>query len=251
SAQDVAQKEALFLMAEAELRQARTSIGTYEAGVTAAHAHKKQAEADIGRYASEHMYRCIQLKRLEDLLKDRIATEEGVAQTRNQVNAALAAWESSKLHAQAAQADLTMVSSKLAAARDDILVKEAHVRVAREDLRRAQIVADYANIRAPFDGVITYRAVDEGDFIQNSSGSLSRHVTTIVANDRVKVVLQAPERDARWVRAGAEATLQLDAGANWQVKGTVSRTSQALDPDSLTMTVEIDLDNADHQLLPG
>src|SRR5262245_52535064 len=38
SAQDVAQKEALYLMAEAELRQCRTSIGTYEAGVTAAQA---------------------------------------------------------------------------------------------------------------------------------------------------------------------------------------------------------------------
>src|SRR5262245_16334106 len=89
--QEVAQKHALYLQARAELRQAQTALGTFDAGITAAQAYAKQAESDIRRYAAEHTYQTQQLKRLQDLLRDRIGTEEGVAQAKNQVSAAQAA----------------------------------------------------------------------------------------------------------------------------------------------------------------
>jgi RND family efflux transporter MFP subunit len=249
--QDVVQKESLWQQRQAELDQALTSIATFEAAVQATTAQQKQVEADGRKAAAERTFQEKQLRRLQELARNRTVTEEVVDEKQYQVNAATAAWESCQAKLQAVQAEGAVVSSKLATARADLQVKAALVRVARDELHRARLLADYANIRAPFDGVITYRGVDEGDFVQNSTSGQTRPLMTVAALDRVKAVLQVPEREALWVQAGAEAALHVDARTGWQVKGRVARSARALDTQSRTMRVEIDLDNPDHKLLPG
>jgi RND family efflux transporter MFP subunit len=123
--------------------------------------------------------------------------------------------------------------------------------VARDELERARILAGFTQIRAPFDGVITYRGVDEGDFVQNASTGQPRPLMTIAAIDRVKLVLQLPEREAIWIEIGAEATVEVDARANWRGKGRVARLGPTLDHLTRTRQVEIDLDNKDRRLMPG
>jgi len=197
----------------------------------------KQAEAELA-YARTHIatfeaaftLQTKQLARMKELADSRTVTREVVDE---------------KL------AELTIASSKLAAAQADLQVKEARIRVARDELDRAKILAEYGRIHAPFDGVISYRGVDVGDFVQNSTSGQSRPLMSILAMDRVKVVLQVPERDATWVQPGTEAVVRLDARPGWQVQGKVARVSPLLDMQSRTRPVEVDLDNTDHQLLPG
>src|SRR5262249_62395114 len=107
------------------------------------------------------------------------------------------------------------------------------------------ILADYSHVYAPFDGVITYRGVDEGDFVQNATSGQARLLMTVTAMDRVKVVLQVPEREAPWVQTGAEATVTLDARTSWHLQGQVARTAHLLDPHTRTLQVEIDLEHPD------
>ncbi len=249
--QDVAQKESLLEQSKAELEQALKNLDTFEAAIQTSRAQQKQAEADVRRFESEHAFQVKQLNRFRELAQNRTITEEVVDEKQNQVNAAKAAWESSQQKVQVAQADLLVVSSKLAAARAEILVKETRVRVARDDFHRAQILAGYAHLRAPFNGTISSRDVDEGDFIQNASTGQTRRLMTVTASERVKVVLQVPEREALWVQVGAEATVSVDARTNWEVKGRVARVSLALDRQLRTRRIEIDLENSEHKLLPG
>jgi RND family efflux transporter MFP subunit len=149
------------------------------------------------------------------------------------------------------KAELAVASSKLAACRADILVKESRVRVAKDDLDRARILASFAQIRAPFDGVISYRSVDEGDFVQNASTGQPRPLMTLAATDKVKLVLHVPEREAIWAEIGGEASVQVDARVNWLGKGQVSRVGPTLDVQTRTRQVEIDLENKDRKLIPG
>lgn len=249
--QDVVQKESLLAQSEAELEQSHRNLATFEAAIESAKAFYQQAQTDIKRYESEYNLHNQKLRRLDELARSRTITPDIVDEQRNQVNAAKAAWDSSLAKAQAAQADLTVASSKFAAARAEILVRESRVRVTREELHRAQILADYAHLRAPFAGVITSREVDEGDFIQNASSGQSRRLLTVIAIDRVKVVLQVPEQEAVWVRPGTEAVLQVDARLSGQMKGRVARVGPALDVQARTRRVEIDVDNKDQWLLPG
>lgn len=251
--QDVAQKEALLQQRKADLDQAHTIIATYEASVAAARAQKRQVEADVKKYESELIYCSKQLRRLQELARDKTVTEEVVDEKQQHVATAQAAWESSQAKVQAVQADLSVIISKSATARADILIKSAQVHVAKQDLQRARLLADYAWIRAPFDGIITFRGVDEGDFIQNASTGQTRLLMTVTAIQKVRVVLQVPEEDSAWVEVGSEATIHVDARrkTSWQATGRVARKSDSLDSQTRTMWVEIDLDNSDRKLKPG
>lgn len=248
---DIAQKSAILQQREAELIQNRAMSRTFEAGLEAAQAKQKSALAELHRAQAECEYRQGELQRLQSLVKDRTVTEELVAEKRNQVNATLAACEAAQAKIDAEKAEYSVASSKLTAARADLLVKEALVAVAREDLERARVLDHYSVIRAPFDGVITSRNVDEGDFIQNASTGQSRLLMTLTAVDHVRISLQVPEKEAPWTRIGAEAIIRLDAHAKQDLHGTVSRIARALDTQSRTMRIEVDLDNANHKLMPG
>jgi HlyD family secretion protein len=249
--QEVAERESVLEQRLAELEQARTMVGTAEASVESVKAQKAQADAEVRRADAEHTFRLAELGRLRELARSRTITAEVVDEKQFQVNAAAASMDSSRAKVLAAQTDLAVYTSKLATAKADLRVKETLVRVARDAVTQARIQASYAVLVAPFDGVITHRGIDEGDFVQNSTSGQTRTLMTISAIDRVKVVLQARERDAVWVDLGAEATLDIDARTGWQVRGRVARTANVLDPQSRTLHVEIDLDNPNRKLLPG
>jgi RND family efflux transporter MFP subunit len=249
--QDIAQKDSLWQQRVAELESARTALATFQAAIQAVEAQKKTAEADIKRAAADLTYYSKQLERHREMVRRQTFVPELAEETLHRVEAAQAALDSAHAKALAVQAELGVVTSKLSAARADLRVKEAQVHVALEELHRAEILAEYANIHAPFNGMITYRGVDEGDFVQNSSSGQTRLLMTVASIDKVKVVLQVPEREAIWVEPGAEAMIQVDARERWQVKGRVARVAHSLDSQALTMRVEVDLPNADHKLLPG
>jgi RND family efflux transporter MFP subunit len=249
--QEIVEKESLLQQRQAELESARTSLNTFQAGVEAAKAQKVQVMADARKNEFEHVFRTKELTRLKELASSGTVTPQVVDEKQSQVDAALAAWDSSRAKVQTAEADLAVAMSKLDAANADLRVKELLVQVSRDALRQAQILADYSSVRAPFDGIITYRGVDEGDFIQNATSGQSRRLMTVASIDKVKVSIQIPERDTPWIRLGSEAHLTLDALKGGEVVGHVARVANSLDPETRTMRVEIDLDNRDHKLLPG
>ncbi len=189
-----------------------------------------QARTNLALYEAAVTLQSKQLIRIKDLAARRTVTDELVDEK---------------------QAELTVAQSRLANARADIVVKEARVHVARDEVERARILANYTQIRAPFDGVITFRGVDEGDFVQNASSGQSRPLLSIIDIHKVKVVLQVPEREAIYIQPESEAEMRLDTREHWTIKGKVARVSPSLDTQSRTRQVEIDLDNADGKLLPG
>ncbi|MCT7233123.1 efflux RND transporter periplasmic adaptor subunit, partial [Salmonella enterica] len=72
-----------------------------------------------------------------------------------------------------------------------------------------------------------------------------------VETDRMRVFVNVPQDDAAAIAVGAEATLALPQYPGRIFKGTVARTSGAIDPVSRTLRVEVDLPNPDGALLPG
>src|SRR5690606_16268882 len=76
-------------------------------------------------------------------------------------------------------------------------------------------------------------------------------VVTIVKTRDVKVVANIIEQDAPKVRRGAEVDVTLHALPDTPFRGTVTRLGRALDPKTRTLTVEVDIPNAQETLLPG
>ncbi|MGH7034009.1 MAG: efflux RND transporter periplasmic adaptor subunit [Stellaceae bacterium] len=116
--------------------------------------------------------------------------------------------------------------------------------------RLAQMQA-YEKVYAPFDGIITARNTDIGALIDAGANASARALFRLSSIKTVRIFTAVPEMDRRAVRTGAAAGVTLDEFPGTVFPGTVVRNSNAIDPVSRTLTVEVDADNPEGKLLPG
>jgi len=111
----------------------------------------------------------------------------------------------------------------------------------------------YEQIRAPFAGVVTARFVDVGALAQNSTTNKTSNqpVLTIADDTKLRVDVYVEQRDVPFVHVGDLADVTDGANSDRKVKAKIARTSNELDPRTRTLFVELDVDNADHFLVPG
>jgi RND family efflux transporter MFP subunit len=134
-------------------------------------------------------------------------------------------------------------------------VDEANVRVAEAarnsqlaNVHRLEQLKAFARVTAPFAGTITDRAVQRGKLVAAGTG---QHLFKIAVLDPIRVFVQVPQSLVSGVKQGlgAEVSIAEQRGKVW--KGVVVRTASALDASSRTMSVEVQVPNPDHRLLPG
>jgi RND family efflux transporter MFP subunit len=111
----------------------------------------------------------------------------------------------------------------------------------------------YATIQAPFDGIVTSRAIDRGDMVYQASSPKGggEPLLRVAQVDVIRVKTYVPDRDAIWVDVGDASTVAFEALPGRTFEGEVSRLSGVLDPATRTMLVEIDLENTDGRIRPG
>jgi membrane fusion protein (multidrug efflux system) len=111
----------------------------------------------------------------------------------------------------------------------------------------------YEQIHAPFDGVVTARYVDVGALVQNSTTNKTSNqpMLTIADERQLRVDVYVEQRDVPFVHVGDLADVTDGANSDRKVTARISRTSNELDPRTRTLFVELDVDNADHFLVPG
>ncbi len=130
--------------------------------------------------------------------------------------------------------------------------KLAALQAAEANVRRLQELQSFERVYAPFDGIVTARNTDIGSLIDAGGGnSQPRDLFRIAAIDRLRVFVPVPELYAPAIHDGATATLTLDEYPGQAFTGIIARNSSAIDQNSRTLNVEIDVPNASHKLLPG
>jgi len=149
-------------------------------------------------------------------------------------------------------ADNAQAAYDVAVAQIDSLRAQVHqMEVA---LQQAETQLTYSYIRAPFAGYISVRNLDQGAFVSGSTGStstLSRGILVLQDITTVRVLLDVVEKDVPLVKVGQRAELRADAYPDRVFTGTLTRVVQALDRNTRTMTVEVDIQNADRLLKGG
>ena len=163
----------------------------------------------------------------------------------------------------AARAQVTALRSEhdrteMLAARSSVTQKaltEAKSRLDAALAAEAEIAAEiaYATIEAPFDGVVTARAIDPGDMVHQASSpkGSGEPLLKVAKLDVIRVKTYVPEREAVWADSGDAAAISFDALPGQAFAGTIARLSGAIDPATRTMLVEVDLPNADRRIRPG
>ncbi len=127
---------------------------------------------------------------------------------------------------------------------------KGRLEVARAELEKTDTLLRYANLSAPFDGIVTARFVDPGAFVPAGVVGGASAVVTLADTAIVRAVVPVPETEAVFVKPGLPVRVMVEGLTN-VIPGTVSRHAGAIDEASRTLAVEADLANPSDRLRPG
>lgn len=133
----------------------------------------------------------------------------------------------------------------------DEAAKGATVKSAQANVSRLQQLVGYEKVYAPFDGVITARNVDVGALVDADTNTAGKELFHLASTTTLRVYVNVPEVYSRSATPGVTALLTLTEFPGRQFKGTIVRNADAIDINSRTLLVEVDVRNPTGELLPG
>ena len=122
----------------------------------------------------------------------------------------------------------------------------------RAGYEQLQKLQGFEQIVAPFSGKISARFIDFGTLVTAGSSSISgTALFSIVQSDPLRVYVYAPQENVPSIHQGLAAKILLQEFPSQEFDGMVTRTAGALDPQSRTMQVEVQVPNHDGKLYAG
>jgi hypothetical protein len=118
-------------------------------------------------------------------------------------------------------------------------------------LKRLRDQQSFGTIVAPFDGTITRRNVNMGDLVNSGNVGTPQSLFTLAHTNKLHVYVYVPQDRASLVRVGDEVDIYLANAPEKAVKGRIARTAGAIDTNSRTMQVDVEVPNAEKALMPG
>jgi membrane fusion protein, multidrug efflux system len=125
--------------------------------------------------------------------------------------------------------------------------RKAAVRTAQERLQANQAMESYLRVTAPFDGMITNRFVNPGMLIDGGHTPMLK----LQQVAHLRLIVPVPETYTGSVVKGMSAVFHVPARPGRSYTAKVARIPNALDQQSRSMMVELDVFNKDGSLAPG
>ena len=146
----------------------------------------------------------------------------------------------------ASQQELEQKTAESHVADANVTAAHANVEVGRADIRRLSQLKSFSRVTAPFAGIITQRSIERGALVTGTTP-----LYRISSVDVLRAFVQVPQDLAVQVKAGTSAQIHVREYPNRSFSGTLTRSAGALDAATRTLTAEIRIDNAQHELLAG
>jgi RND family efflux transporter MFP subunit len=142
--------------------------------------------------------------------------------------------------------------------RAQVRTSEAQVESARASIQvNEATVQQYADLQsfqkivAPFAGVITARTVDPGALVTADNPSETRPLFYLMQTDPLRVFVNVPQVYATGIAVGQSTTVYREEDPSQQFSGKVTRTADALDPNTRTLLTQVDVPNPTGALRAG
>jgi len=194
-----------------------------------------------------------ELARLTELVEKGVLEPKKLAEIQYEVEIAEAGLQTTAARERTAQANLAAKQALVAKAASDKDARLAEVAVAEAEQAQVVTMQGYTKIVAPFNGLIIRRNVDAGAFVQSADGnSAAKPLLVLARTEIVRLRLDLPMAEVKWLDHDDTATFsEIAALPGESFDGQVTRFASALNTHSRMMQVEIELANAEQQLLPG
>ena len=221
------------LLATLEIPELHDEVNQAEASMQQSQEEIRKAKSDMRRYESAYEAAHLAYTRLAGVSQSQpglVAQQEiDDAQGRDRV----------------AEAQVATAQAALAAA-------EQQLNVAKANQQRVQSMFAYAQITAPFAGVVTKRYADTGSMIQagTASDTQSEPVVRLSQNTLLRLVIPVPESVVPQIHLNSKVEVRVPVlGKTYQ--GTVARFADQVDMATRTMHTEVDVANPSLELVPG
>lgn len=205
--------KAKVLQAEAALENARAQLGMAQAGSTtvgfnasAMQFNSQAVKNNIAASGSRLRKAQKELERIQKMFNDGAATQQ-------QLEAAKAEEETAQAQSEMAQKQYEVSSTQASGAKSQINVQasqialsEALVKQREAEVRLAQSQLNNTVITAPYDGIISKKSVEEGQYVQ-----IGQPICSAVDNSRLWVTANFKETQFENLRIGEKATVTVDA----------------------------------------
>lgn len=142
------------------------------------------------------------------------------------------------------RAEVKTTAAQVETARASIQVNEATVQQYAD-------LQSFEKIIAPFPGVITARTVDPGTLITADNPSEARPLFYLMQTDPLRVFVNVPQTFSTTVGVDQKASVYREQDPSRQFSGRVTRTANALDPNTRTLLTQVDVPNPHDALRPG
>jgi len=126
----------------------------------------------------------------------------------------------------------------------------AQVKAAQANVDRLLAEAGFKRLIAPFDGIVTARETDIGALI-NGGATGGAELFVVSATSKLRVYVNVPQNDVPRVPPGTPATIRVPERPGKTYRGTVEASAQSVDPSTGTTLMQIIVDNAAGEMMPG
>ena len=236
---------------EQELAQAQAALAQAEVGVTQTQAKLEQARA-TQQQARANLEQARSILALAQVAKERwntLVEQQGVS--RQEADEKRTAAEVGQANVAAAQATVASTRASVSVAEAEVAAARTNVAAQQANVQRLTALRSFQQLTAPFDGIITARAVDRGALITAGSGSTSASLFRMARAERLRVYVRVPQTWVRALTPGGQARVLVPEFPARTFLGHVVSTAGALDQASRTLLTEIQIPNDDGSLLPG
>ena len=118
--------------------------------------------------------------------------------------------------------------------------------LALSNLRRAKVEYERGFLHSPINGLVNYLYVDIGEFVDRGEP-----VADLLNVDKIKINVNVPELDVRYLRVGQQAMVTVDAFPGRRLTGTIDFVPYKADPATKTFQVRVLIDNPRRKIRPG
>jgi RND family efflux transporter MFP subunit len=126
----------------------------------------------------------------------------------------------------------------------------AQVKAAQAIVEQLAAEEGFKHLIAPFDGIVTARETDIGALI-NVGAAGGAELFVVSETGKLRVYVNVPQNYVPSVPPGTKATLSVPEHSGKTYSGTVEASSQAVNPSTGTTLMQLIVDNAAGELMPG
>lgn len=118
-------------------------------------------------------------------------------------------------------------------------------------LNRLKQLQSFGTVVAPFEGRITRRNINLGDLVNAGNVGNAQAMFSMARTDKLSVYVYLPQDRIAQVKVGDEVSVYQTNAPDNIIKGRIARTAGAIDINTRTLQVDVEIPNENNALMPG